>query len=431
MGEEIASDAEATHSNNQLMTNRNVLVADTNENDGVARRANVTRHNVVALERPATDSAPSLSGLRVLVVHEWLYSWAGAERVLEQIVDVFPQADLLVGVMTERMRGYNAVTRRAKETWVGGVPGARTHHRPFLPLHALAFETYDTSKYDLVISESHAFEKCIRATSNAVHLCYCHSPPRFVWDLQHVYAAQAGPIARLALNASAPLLRAIDRRGARRVDRFVVNSRNVAERVRRSYGRDADVVYPPVVAKHGASDATADTTAASPFLLHLGRLVPYKRLDLVVAAAERLQIPLVVAGDGPERPRLERLAGKYTELLGEVSEARAAELLSSCSALVFAGEEDFGIVLVEANAHGKPVVCYAAGGAVESMVADVTATFFERQDVESLAGAITRCLGRTWDERALHANAARFAPENFRRGFRAAVARALAEKPAR
>lgn len=366
-----------------------------------------------------------LEQLRVLVVHEWLYTWAGAERALEQILEVLPQAELLVGTMTERMRDYNAITRRATETWVGAVPGARTHHRWFLPLHALAFAARDTRQYDLVISSSHAFEKFVRRRPGATHLCYCYSPPRFLWDLQHVYEGQSEIGERSALRLAAPLLRRLDRGAANHVDHFVSISRHVADRVRRSYGRDSTVVYPPVASRRGAHTKAKSATSA-PFLLYLGRLVPYKRVDLVVAAAERLQMKLVVAGDGPERPKLERMAGRFTEFAGEVNEERAAELLDDCAAFVFAGEEDFGIALVEANAHGKPVVCYARGGALETMTPDVTATFFDAQRVEELTAAISATLARIWDAAVLRENAKRFSPERFREEFRDAVCHAMA-----
>jgi glycosyltransferase involved in cell wall biosynthesis len=205
------------------------------------------------------------------------------------------------------------------------------------------------------------------------------------------------------------------------VDHFLSNSRYVADRVRRCYGRDSDVVFPPVAAKA----SHAPSADREPFLLHLGRLVPYKRVDLAVLAAERLGIPLVVAGDGPERARLEAMAGSQTTFVGAVSESEASRLLSACRAFVFCAEEDFGITPVEANAHGAPVVGFGRGGLVETMVPGVTAELFEEQSVDSLVAALERAMARTWDVGALAANAARFAPERFRQGFAASVDAAL------
>lgn len=389
----------------------------------------MTRPFLPAAEAGSTqlsvDTPASLAGVRVLVVHEWLNTWAGGERCLEQILRVFPDADLLVGVITDAMRDYNDVTRRARESWVGLIPGARTRHRWFLPLHAAAFAFHDTSAYDLVISSSHAFEKFIktRRKEDAKHLCYCYSPPRWLWDLTETYAERATPLQRAALAAGVPLWRAMDRRAARSVDRFVSISRYIADRVRRSYGVESDVVYPPVVAK---PTSDSPTSVGEPYLLALGRLVEYKRVDLLIRAAEQLQMKLIIAGDGPERRKLERLGGRFTEFLGEVAEDRAGDLLAGCSALVFGGEEDFGIALVEANAHGKPVVCYGRGGAVESMIDGQTAVFFHDTTVDAVAAAIERCLTRTWDGATLRANASRFSPEAFRAGLCSAISRVIA-----
>jgi glycosyltransferase involved in cell wall biosynthesis len=359
-------------------------------------------------------------GLRVLIVHEWLYTWAGGERCVEQMFEMFPNADLLVGVVMPEMRNYNAITRHARESWVGRLPGARTKHRWFLPMHGVAFALEDTSTYDLVISSSHAVEKFVRTNGRTKHVCYCYTPPRFLWDMHKEYLSFAGRLERMALRLSTPVLRWADKHAARGVDRFVSISKYVAARVERTYGVPSVVVYPPVTAKPGLASA-GQRAGGEPYLLYLGRLVEYKRVDLLVQAAERLQRRLIVAGDGPERARLERIAGRHTEFLGEVSEERAGDLLSNCSAFVFAGEEDFGISLVEANAHGRPVVCLGRGGATETMASGKTAVLFDRQDVDALCAAITECEGRAWDGDLLRANARRFSPEAFRDGFRREV----------
>jgi len=365
------------------------------------------------------------SELRVLVVHEWLYAWAGGERCLEQILAIFPRADLLVGIVTPAMRDYNDVCRRARESWVGRLPGARGNHRWFLPLHAAAFALEDTSGYDLIVSSSHAFEKFIRARGGTPHLCYCYSPPRFIWDFQDVYAERASLVARAALTIAAPVLRTFDRAAARRVDSFVSISRHIAARVQRCYGISSEVVYPPVAVKDAALDGTGRSVPAEPYILCLGRLVEYKRIDLLIRSAEQLRMKLVVAGEGPQREALERIAGRWTEFTGPVSEGEAAALLENCAAFVFAGEEDFGIALVEANAYGRPVVCYDRGGAAETMIANETAIMFGRQTESDVTAATRACLSRTWDPAALKTNATRFAPEHFRSGFRRAVAKVL------
>jgi glycosyltransferase involved in cell wall biosynthesis len=364
------------------------------------------------LESPPERAQSVLAGLRILVVHEWLYTWAGSERCLEEILRIVPHADVVAGIVTDGIRTRQPITQRAVETWLGLLPGARRFHRWFLPLHPLAFASVDTSKYDLVLSLSHAFAKVVRKSAGSVHVCYCFSPPRYLWDLRTTYGNHAPLAQRLALTLAAAPLRAVDRFGAAGVDRFISISRCVADRVRRSYGRDSAVVYPPVVAK-----SAGIAQSERPFLLSLGRLVPYKRVDLAIRAAELLRMKLVVAGDGPDRARLEKLAGTYTEFVGEVSEQEAGRLLSSCRAFVFCAEEDFGIAPVEANAHGVPVVAFARGAATETMVDGKTGVFFHRQEERDVADAIERCLSAEWDTDTLRNNADRFSPERFRHGM--------------
>jgi len=350
-----------------------------------------------------------------------MYAWAGAERCLDELAVLLPHADILTGIITPQMRAEHPVAARARESWVGRLPGARTKHRWFLPLQGLAFALHDTRGYDLVISVSHALEKMIRPTrKGAKHLCYCLTPPRYLWDLSDSHDELANPVQRLALSLGRAPLRALDQAAARRVDQFVSISAHVAARVRRTYGRNSEVVYPPVAMRGSIVDAPRGG-----FLLSLGRLVPYKRVDLAIGAAERLGVPLVVAGDGPDRKRLEHLAGPHTTFLGAVSEVDAGRLLSSCAAFVFCAEEDFGIAPVEANAHGAPAVVFGRGGATETIVDAVTGIHFHSQTVDAVAAAVAQCLATSWDAAALRTNAARFAPEQFRDGMRAQLLRAV------
>jgi glycosyltransferase involved in cell wall biosynthesis len=223
--------------------------------------------------------------------------------------------------------------------------------------------------------------------------------------------------------STAAALRAVDRRGAAGVHHFVSISHHVADRVRRSYGRESTVVYPPVRPR-SLPDVYRGRQPDEPFLLSLGRLVPYKRVDLAVEAAESLGMRLVVAGDGPERKRIERLAGRHTEVRGAVSDEEAARLLSECAAFVFCAEEDFGIAPLEANAFGKPVVAYRRGAASETLVDGRTAVFFERQSVQDVAAAITRCLRTSWEPLVMEENARRFEPARFRDEMRVELERA-------
>lgn len=354
--------------------------------------------------------------MRVLIAHDWLVAWAGAERCVEQMLEVFPNATLVSALVHPAVRNHNLVTRRARETWMARVPGAYGAHRWMLPLEGVAFRTLPTDGYDLVVSSSHAFAKMVRAPAGRRHISYCYTPPRYLWDLYQEHKRSARRLERMALVAGAAPLRWWDLRAARRVDHFISISRCVAERIRRWYGRESVVVYPPVSPKPGPAGLQR-----SGFLLTLGRLVPYKRVDLAIRAAEVLRKPLVIAGDGPERARLEALAGPHTTFLGPVSESRAGELLETCDLFVFCAEEDFGIAPVEANAHGAPVVAYGRGAALETLVAGDTAEFFNEQTVEALTAAIRRATSRPWDHARIRTNARRFAPEEFQRVFREAV----------
>jgi len=280
-----------------------------------------------------------------------------------------------------------------------------------MPLQYFAFSGLNTAQYDLVISSSHAFAKAVRPRDGRPHVCYCHSPPRYLWDMAQTYAEHSTRTGAAALRVSTPILRRLDRESARGVTHFVSNSCFVANRIRASYDREAQVVYPPVEPKPARRHAREE------FLLVLGRLVAYKRVDLAIEAAERLRIPLVIAGDGPERARLERLGGPHTTFLGEVNEATAGDLMERCQALVFCAEEDFGIVPVEANAHGAPVVAYARGGVVESMLPGVSAVLFERQTIEDVTEAIEVARSTSWNVAAIRANAGRFSPARFREEF--------------
>ena len=389
------------------------VVQDTAEADPVLGRTGTNVQDVVTESSWAPEPPlPSFADLRVLIVHDWIVAWGGAERTLEQLLIVFPQADLVVGVLGEGRRDLNDITRRARESWLGRMPFARTHHRWYLPLYAVAFSTVETRGYDLVVSSSHAFAKMVRASPDALHLCYCHSPPRYLWDL-HAHYRRGAEASGLALRIAGPLLRLIDRLSARRVDAFLANSLYIAERIRRCYDRDAAVVYPPVSAKPVARRESKRDDV----LLSLGRLVQYKRVDLAIEAANHTGERLIVAGDGPERERLERLAGPSVTFLGEVTEEQAGELMERCRAMVFCGEEDFGIAPVEANAHGLPVIAFGRGGAVESLQQGVSAEFFDTQSVDALIAALARAQTRAWSDSDIRANASRFSAERFREGI--------------
>jgi len=361
--------------------------------------------------------------LKVLVAHDWVLSWGGSEQVVREILHILPHADVVAAFVDRQVTAAELPCVGVDELWTGRLPGARSLYQWLLPLEAAAFAAFPTTGYDLVISSSHAFSKAIRPGKRGIHVCYCHTPPRYLWDEYGTYYQRATLLRQMMLRVGRGTLKAIDRFTASRVSHFLTNSDFVARRIGHCYGRTARVVYPPVVPKMAAQPHAP--TARSNFLLYFGRLVPYKRVHLVVAAANRLQIPTVIAGDGPEMPHLRAMAGPMVKMVGRVTDAEAAELLNTCAALVFCATEDFGLVPLEANAHGAPVVALRAGGVVDTLTEGETAIFFDEPTVDSLCSAIKRTLARSWDDHLLRANAQRFNAARFREGFATALRDAL------
>ena len=368
-------------------------------------------------------------GLRVALVHDWLTGMRGGERCLEVFCELFPDADLFtllhvpgsVSAVIERMPIVTSFLQR--------LPRAAERYRYYLPLFPAAMRAFDFSAYDLVLSSSHAVAKAARRRRGATHVCYCFTPMRYVWDRYDDYFGARAPIAvRLAMPPIAAALRRWDRRTSARVDRFVAISHFVADRIHRVWGRHADVVYPPVdLARYAiADDARRD------YYLVVGALVPYKRVDLAVAAATRMQRRLLVVGSGPEARRLAAAAGPTVEFLGWRTDAEIAELYAGCRALLFPPMDDFGIVPLEAMAAGRPVVAFGAGGATETVVGlygpgqgPPTGVFFPEQRVEALMDAMAT-LER--NEHRFEPKALRARAETFDRPlFRARMAAYLTE----
>jgi len=336
---------------------------------------------------------------RVAVVHDWLDTWGGGENVLARILEAYPQADLfaLVDFLPEARRAELG-GRRATTTFVQRMPAARKHFRGYLPVFPRAIESLDLSSYDLVLSSSHAVAKGVRVQPPQVHVCYCHTPMRYAWDLREQYLGPRG-LARgargLVVNHLLDRLRDWDRAASARVTAFVANSAFVRERIARSYGRDATVIPPPVDTVFFSPPAPDLPPPARDYYFAASRLVPYKRLDLVAAAFALLPHQrLVIGGSGPEEARVRAAARSNVEFAGHVSRERMRELLCGARAFVFAAEEDFGILPLEAQACGTPVLAYGRGGARETVrplgEARPTGLFFPEQTAASIAAAVTR-----------------------------------------
>ncbi|HEX2092329.1 MAG TPA: glycosyltransferase [Longimicrobiaceae bacterium] len=376
--------------------------------------------------------------MRVALVHDWLTGMRGGERVLEGMLDLFPGAEIFTLLHVPGSVSGKIEARPIHTSALEQAPFARRRYRGYLPLFPLAVESLRVRGFDLVLSSSHCVAKAVR-TGGAPHLCYCHTPMRYVWDQFDSYFS--GGYRRLLRGLAAPVagaLRRWDAATSRRVHAFVANSSHVRDRIRRSYGRDAAVVHPPVeVARFRQPRAPED------FYLVVSALVPYKRVALAVRACTLLGRRLVVAGDGPEAARLRRIAGPTVAFLGRVSDEEVADLYSRCRALLFPGVEDFGITAVEAQAAGAPVVALAAGGLLETVSgprvgtagevvqrpdsgeAACTGVFFTEPSAEAMAAALLHLERMEFDEDALRRNAERFAPPHFHEGMLREVVRLL------
>jgi glycosyltransferase involved in cell wall biosynthesis len=304
------------------------------------------------------------------------------------------------------------------------IPGAVRHYPKLLPLMNGAFRAFDLSRFDLVISSSHACAKNVRTPPSTLHVCYCYTPMRYAWDEGFLRGEDLGRLTRLVLPPLLWWLRRQDRRGASGPDAFVAISAHVAERIARYYGRDAVIVYPPIDVDH----FLALTRRPHDYYLAFGRVVPYKRVDLAVAACSQLGRPLKVAGAGRALEAVGASAAGGVDFVGRVSEAQRDELLGGARALLFPGEEDFGIVPVEAQAAGTPVIAYGVGGAAESVIDGRTGVLYGEQSAEGLAGAIERFEQLTFDDREVRANATRFSRARFRAELSATIERAADEK---
>ncbi|MDG2240307.1 MAG: glycosyltransferase [Longimicrobiales bacterium] len=357
--------------------------------------------------------------LRVSLVHEWLINWGGSESVLLALCRMFPQAPIFTAYNAPDERTQAAFSGKdIRSSALGVLPLAGRTYRLSLPLMPWAFRRMDLGPVDLVVSSSHAFAKAVSVPQGALHLCYCHTPPRYLWDLYEEYnrgiaGRLRGPVLRR--------LRKVDSAAARGVHAFVANSHFVAERIRTTYGREARVVYPPVDV-----DLFQPRVRERTHFLAGGRMVRYKRLDVAIGAANKAGAPLVVFGDGPDRARLEALAGPTVRFVGRVSGEELQELIGASWALLFPGIEDFGILPVEVQAAGRPVIAFGQGGACETVLHNETGVLYEDPSEEGLAREIRSFEPSAFDPPRCRANAMRFAPAMFESGIRDSLEAAFA-----
>lgn len=354
--------------------------------------------------------------MRVALIHDYLNQYGGAERVLEVLHELFPDAPVYTSIYDAEAMPASYRLWDIRTSWMQGLPGWRRFFRHYMPLYPSAFEGFDLSQYDLIVSSSSAFAKGIIPPPHARHVCYCHTPMRFAWRTDaYVERENIGGVLRGLLSVLLTYVRMWDVTSSKRVDLFIANSQEVAGRIRRVYGRDAVVVPPPV-------DLPAFRNAPpGDFYLAGGRLIPYKRLDLAIQAFNALKLPLVIFGDGRDRAALAALAGPTIRFTGRISEQEREDLFAHCRGFVFPGEEDFGITPLEAMAAGRPVVAYAAGGALDTVVDGVTGRFFHTPDAAALAAAVARTHTESYDAQAIRRHAEQFSREQFLKRMRACI----------
>lgn len=356
--------------------------------------------------------------MKVAIVHDYLNQLGGAERVVGLLHQLFPQAPIFTTIVDRSNLWPSLEDAEIRTSWMQNLPGLKKHFKKYLPFYPIAMESFDLSDYDLVISSSSAFAKGIRTHRDAIHLCYCHTPMRFAWDYnRYVEREQFGHITRILLPLVISHLKAWDLRTANNPSHYIANSSVVAERIRRYYGRESTIIFPPV-----DIDRFSFSCSKGDYYLVVSRLNPYKRIDLVVETFNDLRIPLYIVGDGPDRKILERMANSNIKFLGRRSDEEVALLYAECRGLVFPGEEDFGITPLEANAAGSPVIAYQAGGALDTVIDEVSGIFFKEQTVASLKQAVLRCDSHRWDRERLRHNAMRFRPSVFTESLRSLLA---------
>ncbi|MCA1539928.1 glycosyltransferase [Bradyrhizobium sp. NBAIM32] len=356
--------------------------------------------------------------MKVAIIHYWLVGMRGGEKVLEALCEMYPEADIYTHVYVPEVVSETIRKHRVVSTFINRLPRAPRMYKTYLPLMPLALEQLDLRDYDLILSSESGPAKGVIAPPHALHVCYCHTPMRYIWNMFHDYRASAGSLARLAMPSLAHYLRLWDVASAARVDSFVANSATVAGRIRRYYGLDANVIHPPV-----------DTAAFSPcpsselgdYYLMAGELVSYKRPDLAVRAFNELKQKLVVIGGGEMLSEIRRLAGPTVSVLGPQPFEALKHHYARCRALIFPGEEDFGMVPVEAMASGRPVIAFGRGGATETVANDLTGLFFDEQTIDAISNSIARFERMTFEPEAIVAHAQQFGREPFIRKMRSHI----------
>ena len=352
---------------------------------------------------------------KIAIVHEWLVNYAGSERVVESFTNIWPDAEIftLVDFLNDEQRKIILKDKQAKTSFIQKLPLARKKHRNYLPLFPKAIESFNLSDFNLIISSAHAVAKGIKKNKNQLHISYCHSPMRYVWDQgEHYLQGFKGTVAKAFIG----YLRKWDLKSADAVDYFIANSNHIAGKIKKIYNREADVIYPPV-----DIDKCKFNSNKEDFYLTASRMVPYKRLDLVVEAFNQMpDKKLIVIGSGPEKEKLKNIAGKNVEILSHQPHEILIEYMRRSKAFIFAAEEDFGIIVVEAMACGTPVIAWNGGGVKESVKDGVTGILFNKQNSDSIIAAIKEYEKRidSFDSSLIRNHSEQFSRKNFEQNIK-------------
>ncbi len=356
----------------------------------------------------------NLSELKVAFIHDWLVGYRGGERMLEVMLEAFPQAEIFTLFYNQAKVSPRIEAHTIHASFLNKIPGKTKIYREMLPLFPMAIESFDLSKFDLVISSSHCVAKGVIPSPHALHICYCYTPMRYAWDKASDYFSGWK---KVLVQPFLHYLRMWDVNSASRVSHFIAISNWVKSRIKNYYGREASVITPYVDLDffkpiHGEQ---------GDYFLTVSAFAPNKRLDLAIKACEKMGKKLIIVGEGQEKAQLEQLAGLNTKFVGKISFEELADLYSGCKALLFTGEDDFGISPLEAMASGRPVIAYARGGALETVIENKTGVFFREPSVESLVDAIERFEKLSFSVDVCRKQAERFSKNKFQTEFLATV----------
>lgn len=352
--------------------------------------------------------------MKIALVHDWYYVNGGAEKVVKAITSIFPDCDhfALFDVMSDNDKLKVINTTQVKTTFIQKLPFISRFHRKYLQLYPYAIEQLDLRQYDLIISSSSSVAKGVLTNSNQIHICYCHSPMRYAWDLYHNYLHESdfNWLAKLYAKKVLHKIRIWDIISSNRVDYFIANSQYIAQRINKIYKRDSKVIYPPVDVEY----FSLDEKSTRDYYFTASRMVSYKKIDLIVETFVKNGKKLVVAGDGPEFKKIKSIAKDNIVFLGHVSNEKLKQYLQNAKAFIFAAEEDFGIAPVEAQACGTPVIAYGKGGSLETVIDNKTGLFFYEQIIEKLDEAITRFEKTTFNYNEIRNHAVKFSEERYK-----------------